>query len=379
MEAERIGYLLPAGLLEAWKDYQRRRAGEWMDGPERGALDQAYRLYTLALAGAAEMGAMNRLREHENLAPAARWRLAAAYQMAGQPEAAEALTRRLDTKIAPYRELANTYGSTLRDRAMILETLILMNAMREAHTVARDISAALSDPRWMSTQTTAHALISMARYAGIAGEGRETEAFYRWNADSENHLTTAKPLLQIPLDVTGRTDGALYLRNPGEGLLFARIVSQGRPAPGKETAARNGFGLDLDYLTTDGEPLDPTKIGQGSDFIIEVTVKNTGRRGRYEEVALTQIFPPGWEIHNQRMENDDADIPRVDYQDIRDDRVLTYFDLDQGKTLTLRTRVNASYIGRYYLPMVAVETMYDATINARRPGRWVEVVQAGEE
>jgi hypothetical protein len=379
VEAQRIGYLLPAGLREAWQGYQRRRAAEWTPGTARAALDQAYRLYTLALAGAAEMGAMNRLRERADLDPAARWRLAAAYQMAGQPEAAEALTRRLSTAVAPYKELANTYGSDLRDRAMILETLVLMNALTEAHAVARDISAALGDQRWMSTQTTAYALIAMARYASIASQGRETEAYFRWNADPEAHIVSAKPLVQIPLAVSGRRDGTLSLRNPGEGLLFARVVSQGLPAPGKETAAHNGFALEVDYLTTADEPLDPSKIGQGSDFIVQVTVENTGLRGRYEEVALTQIFPSGWEIHHQRMDNDDADIPRVDYQDIRDDRVLTYFDLAQGETLTLRTRLNASYIGRYYLPMVTVETMYDATINARRPGRWVAVVKPGEE
>jgi uncharacterized protein YfaS (alpha-2-macroglobulin family) len=66
-----------------------------------------------------------------------------------------------------------------------------------------------------------------------------------------------------------------------------------------------------------------------------------------------------------------------DYQDTRDDRVYTYFDLRQGKSSTFHVLMNASYTGRYYLPMVNVEAMYDGTINARVPGRWVEVVKPG--
>ena len=39
---------------------------------------------------------------------------------------------------------------------------------------------------------------------------------------------------------------------------------------------------------------------------------------------------------------------------------------------------NASYLGRFYQPMITVEAMYDATINARAKGQWVEIVEAGK-
>ena len=64
-------------------------------------------------------------------------------------------------------------------------------------------------------------------------------------------------------------------------------------------------------------------------------------------------------------------------RDVRDDRVYTYFSLKAGETKTIATRLNASYLGRFYLPPVSAEAMYDATLNARVVGRWVEVVEAG--
>jgi uncharacterized protein YfaS (alpha-2-macroglobulin family) len=36
----------------------------------------------------------------------------------------------------------------------------------------------------------------------------------------------------------------------------------------------------------------------------------------------------------------------------------------------------ATYLGRFYLPSTGCEAMYDNTISARVPGRWVEVVPA---
>ena len=45
-----------------------------------------------------------------------------------------------------------------------------------------------------------------------------------------------------------------------------------------------------------------------------------------------------------------------------------------GETIRFVTRLNAAYLGRYYLPSVSVEAMYDATKNARSKGQWVQVV-----
>src|SRR5690606_6338203 len=115
---------VPDQILSQWKTFQRTRANAWRHSGERYNEDllQAYRLYTLALAGAPELGAMNRMRETQNRSTSATWMLASAYAISGQPEAARALIRNVPRQVKPYRELGYTYGSDLRDRALILET-----------------------------------------------------------------------------------------------------------------------------------------------------------------------------------------------------------------------------------------------------------------
>ena len=91
-EAERKGYSLPPGFKQKWMSYQKRTAQDWRFDTrfKHSANDQAYRLFTLALAGQPEKGAMNRLRESSGIPQLSRWLLAAAYATTGRPERLQA-------------------------------------------------------------------------------------------------------------------------------------------------------------------------------------------------------------------------------------------------------------------------------------------------
>lgn len=103
-----------------------------------------------------------------------------------------------------------------------------------------------------------------------------------------------------------------------------------------------------------------------------VKVTNHGDR-ELTDIALSHLMPVGWEIHNARFDGDGPRSAEFDYQDVRDDRVLTYFGLKPGESRSFTTLATATYLGRYYLPGVAVESMYDHSYEAREVGRWVEV------
>ena len=92
-------------------------------------------------------------------------------------------------------------------------------------------------------------------------------------------------------------------------------------------------------------------------------------------MALTQIFPSGWEIINTRMQEGEGSWKNSpsEYQDIRDDRVYTYFGLEANETVTYYMQLNAAYMGKYYLPGTYCTAMYDHTISAGNKGQWIEV------
>ncbi len=135
--------------------------------------------------------------------------------------------------------------------------------------------------------------------------------------------------------------------------------------------------MNIKYETIDGKLVDIASIKQGTDFEAIVTIKNPGKLGPYEHMALSQIFPSGWEIINMRLNDQQATRgeSHYEYRDIRDDRVYTFFDLAPDKAVTYRVMLNAAYAGRYLMPGVSCEAMYEGHIYARTKGRWVEVVK----
>jgi uncharacterized protein YfaS (alpha-2-macroglobulin family) len=385
VEAERLGYAIPGNLKSQWLAHQRRAAREWngvqLQGWSRqnSEFSQAYRLYVLALAKQQEMGAMNRLRERSGLDLRTKWMLAAAYAHAGQVDAAKQLVQGLDTSVPAYAELYWTYGSDLRDEALIAEALLSMGETAKAAGVVQRIAKRLSSDEWHSTQGTSFALMAVARLAerDKLGKGMSYKITTAgWSEDRFSEKAIARTDLPVP---DGRAQ--VGIRNTGKTLLYVRLVRTGTPMPGEDRATNRGLEMGVRYERMDGTPLDPARIEQGTDFMALVTIAHDGTTRAYQNLALTQVFPSGWEIRNTRLEGSEDGLRNgpYTYQDIRDDRVMTYFDLYRGKPVTYRVLLNAAYIGRYYLPGADCQAMYDHTINARGQGRWVQVVQAGGE
>ena len=177
-----------------------------------------------------------------------------------------------------------------------------------------------------------------------------------------------------------KNKGNVQITNKGSNVLYARIINEGKPLSNDTLPVKNNpeiLIVSVNYLNTAGQSIDISKIKQGTDFVAKVSVRNPGYRGSYTQMALSQIFPSGWEILNTRLYNSEGSFQSSasDYMDIRDDRVYHYFDLKQSETLTYYVQLNAAYPGRYYWPGVYCEAMYDHTISGGITGKWVQVVE----
>jgi len=386
IEAKNKGYKLPVGFLNNWLKYQRMKANEWVPKKNKyyyhsrrdGEMIQAYRLYTLALAKKPALGAMNRLRGMKDLNALTKWRLAAAYLLAGKGKVANEIIAGLTSEVQPYKKHSYTYGSVERDQAMILETMVLMGNKSQAFVLLKDLSKKMTSQRWMSTQTTAYCLLAAAKFIGSNDANKEMEYELTINGKTERVSSDDKPILKHLVKVDGIANGNITVQNKGEAPLFTNLVLTGVPLMGNETLAQSDLNVKVNYLSLDGNKIDPTRLEQGSDFMAEVTITHPGIRGDYKEMVLDQIFASGWEIRNVRMDEIQTvkikDKPR--YEDVRDDRVYSFFDISKYKKRTFRVLLNASYQGRFYLPSVKCGAMYDNTIQSLIPGRWVEVVGA---
>ncbi|MBF6641236.1 hypothetical protein IVB69_07070 [Flavobacterium sp. J49] len=375
IEAEKKGYVLPINFKTKWISYQQKQAKQWRYEKQYGNdFAQAYRLYTLALAGSADLASMNRLRETVGISNESKLRLAASYALVKQNTAGMSLLSKsfIDEQVSDNNYYHYYYGSADRNRAMALETLILLGQKQKAFAIATKLAKNLSSPQWMSTQTTAYGLYAMAKFA--KSNGPKGVSISYTNAGKPEVITTDKTLAQRNLSVK-MGNNSVTIKNNKKNTLFVRVLNSGILPVGSEKPMQSNVSANVVFKDRKGKAISVSKIAQGTEFYAEVTLTNR-KNERVENIALSQILPSGFEIVNTRYTDfGDATSNVADYIDIRDDRANYYFSLKAAETRQFKILLNASYLGKYYLPGLQCEAMYDNEFLARTKGQWVEVVK----
>jgi uncharacterized protein YfaS (alpha-2-macroglobulin family) len=273
--------------------------------------------------------------------------------------------------------------------------MTLLGRGTQADELLDDVAAQLSSGDWYSTQSVAFALVAVAQNSG-------TRPFVGFSFDYSagartSSINVESPVSSLKLPAPVAAGLPLSVSNTSDRKLYVTAAVRATPASGEEDSTANGLSLSVTYADDAGRTVDVRRIAQGADLVAHVSLKNVSRR-QLDNLALTQLVPAGWEIRNDRLENastsgersQDPDtraqfwwIPAAwrgqtlrtaEYTDIRDDRLNRFFSLAPGESIFFETRINAAYLGRFYLPGTAAEAMYDATQQARLQGQWVEVV-----
>ncbi len=377
LEAKEKGHHIPSDMLEPLAKYLNKESSTYSNDRypyyNRG-VGQAYRLYVLAKYGTPHLGSMNRMRQTKDLTTTSRHLLAAAYAYIGKKEVSRELLTNISLEVKPYRENGYSYGSELRDQAIILDARMAIDNTQDNLGLAKRISNDLSSKRWYSTQSTAFALLSLSKYTADQSKG---QLKYTWNYNGQSQEVVTDKSLSKAYISEAKSGNSVEVINKSDGNLYARLLISGQEPPGTEGPKQaKHIDMKIAYLDLEGKKLDVTNLKQGTDFKVVTKITNLGTRGQtIEELALSQIFPSGWEIQNQRMSgiSDLTPESNYEYRDIRDDRVYTFFDIEGRETYTYTTYVTATYAGKFYLPSTLVEAMYDSEIQAKTQGQWVEV------
>jgi len=372
LEAKNHGFDVSNSVINNFLAYQKREASSWTYKENSdNTLVQAYRLYTLALAGRADLSAMNRLKD-KTLDNVSKWRLAAAYALCGKKDIAKNLCASLSTDVRNYSHSNITFGSSLRDRALILDAMTLIGSDKAStFALLKKMSEQLGTGKQYSTQELAQVLVAFSHYAKQFKEGNVNAACIK---DGKSiAFNSSDNVVKKSLEVKGTGQQSLKIKNNGANTLFASVVVSGIPMENAGGAFENGLTMKVSYTDMDGSSIDVSRLTQGMDFKVKVSVSNVSSYDTYKEVALTQVFPSGWEIQNERLSGSSDESGNYNYKDVRDDRVMTYFSLAPRQTRTFTVKLHASFIGRYFAPGFLCSSMYDNDISARNLGFWTVV------
>ncbi len=373
--AQEKGYAVHSNVLKKWRRYQKVAAQNWraprqdasLEQVETAEMQQAFRLYTLALANAPEYGAMNRLKELTEMPPQAQYRLAATYAVAGKQKVADELIFKGGAKSDSITSYWQLFGSRLRDEAMMLEDLVLTGHSKDAYALATRLTKRMAGEDEFNTQSTAFAIMALARLS----DQQSGSLNFSWtmNGKKQPAVKSAKVLYTLPVETKKADEGTVTLRNNGDGTLYANVVSRLQLTNDTLPEVARRIRLTVSYTDMKGSPMAVDKVKQGTDFYAVVTVANLSAAETLNSLALTHIVPSGWEIYDEHQSG------AFTYQDVRDDRVLTYFSLNPSQTKRFVIRLQANYVGDYILPAVQCEDMYDTSVLARSRAGRTAVVQ----
>jgi len=156
-------------------------------------------------------------------------------------------------------------------------------------------------------------------------------------------------------------------------------MEEGIPLENKIKDESKGLTLTRNFYDEQGRPMQLSDIRKDKSFWVMYQITNISGRD-LNGLALSSIFPAGWEIISQRV--GDADLPEWvknlspesgNYMDIRDDRVNWFFGLARGGRMNFLTKLNASFGGDYVLPPIVTEAMYSPEFYAHIAGGRVQV------
>lgn len=369
VEAQKQGFDVPQYFIDGLKSYQANKAKQWKNNPDfkQGETIQAYRLFVLALADAAEMGAMNRFKELEMNYSLTKALAAAAFAQTGKTTVAQNLMPMVGEgeRMSDYY---TSFGSTTRDLAFLTYAQMLCGT--DAETVKSNINTLcgiLNSGRWLDTQSTAFALFTLGKYAeqqGVSGENLSAAI----NVNGESHTVNTNMSSAVLSFVPKLGNNSVEIKNNGSQKLVANIFTKTSVAEYAMNEDGNFIRMAVNYYDKNGNPLNVNNVSVGTDVKVQITVQNPSDY-RVTELALSYYLPSGWELVNDRLSGGGDSNSGAKHIDYRDDRAYFYFDLEPNTRKTFTVKANATYEGNYMIPAVRCEDMYNNEIFYQIPAR----------
>ena len=233
-----------------------------------------------------------------------------------------------------------------------------------------------------NTLSASYALLGFDAYANVAGE----KALAKMGINTINKQgkiaalnlpVNIMPLVNIAPDTT-----RLSFKGPAGMPLFYAVTESGFDISVPKTELKQGLEVYRDYVDDKGVAIKTVKMGDE----ITVRVKIRAINGRYDDVAIVDLLPGGFEPVLQPADDNVGSVDDGEYDsepqaqawssplgiagwqptfaDIREDRLVFYGVV--GSNITEFTyKIKATNSGQFMVPPAYAESMYNRLLQAR--------------
>ena len=368
LEAKKAGFDVDNSLLETMLGYitARLKKKETIvyyynrnQNKKIAPKEVAYSLYVLALAGRANVPAMNYYKEKpEMLALDSRYLLSAAYATAGSKNAFAALLPTSFSGEESVRQTGGSFYSDVRDEAIALNALLDADpGNKQVPVMARHVADKLKSNRWLNTQERAFAFLALGKLSRSS------------NQSSVSAEIKVDGKLVAKVDAGQWSGGKSVLKGTdievmakGSGRLYYFWEAEGISSSGAYAETDNYLKVRRRFFNRFGQPVTGNTFKQNDLVIIGITLEKAFST-TVENVVITDLLPAGFEIENPRTN----EIPGMDWikdaatptaLDVRDDRIHFFVDAYNNRQ-TYYYAVRAVSPGQFKMGPVSADAMYN--------------------
>ncbi len=341
---------------------------------------QAYRLYILARSGQPAKSALNRfVAQFQGNESIILWFIAGAYAYTGyDSKAKEYITRakkttqtQQDDELISYFDYS--FGTQARDNAIKVDILAQIGDKKAMADYYFEMVDLLNESSWVSTQTKGYAFKAIYRFYGKSLQSKENITYTLSGVAVPNNKISQPQTSSKKLDLP-RENMKFTITNTGNTTIYIQHTQRYIDNNLTTKADNSGIQMTVNYFNKSSQSSDIASVKAGDDIIITIQVQNLSAI-RNKDLALNLKIPSGLELINPRIYSTEAlsNNQNFHYQDFRDDRVYTFFELKGNEKKSFNFKAKAAYKGDFYWPAISCENMYRGDIFAKTEAYRIKV------
>jgi len=390
LDARQRGYAVPEDRLKDVLGWIEGRVAQYQRGApspvdHEDAHAEAYLHYVLARAGKAQKARIAYLIAHAPAAASGQtaedlYLLKAALHLAGDRRYDRDLKAVDASPLAEPRSNTWSFYSDRRRRGLMLSTFVdLFGKDAAGEPLAARVAAGLTgQPAYFyNTQELVWGVTGLGKWIGQAASGTAGGTLIADGArlapratkhaisDRSWSLARASEYKQLTLDVPASAAGQWLV-----------ISSHGVRPGGSYKVGGDGLTIARTYRDLAGNAIDLAQgqLKLGDVVFVEIAIGNPGT-APVQNIAVVDRLPAGFEIENPRLGRSikpawiqDAAAWATEFMNVRDDRLEAFGALAPRSQARLVYAVRAVTSGKFTIPPVEAEAMYDASLWARDKG-----------
>jgi uncharacterized protein YfaS (alpha-2-macroglobulin family) len=410
-DARRLALPAPEDMISSGMNYLQEIAAANADTMESARL-RAYAIYLLTRNGEITTNFLTHLHESLDKNYKGKWEndlvavyMASTYRLLQHTDLAQSLIR--NYKMSPVdKGWYSDFDTQLGRDSMYLYFVARHFPERIADISAQSLEA-ITKPVFTgeyNTLSASYAALGLGAYTAAQAQTGVLGTVTVGGKDAAGKPVTVEvapaQLARATLPHALRT--ATFSSEVAPGIFYV-LTQAGFDTELPRAAVSEGLEIHREYLDAGGSTVSRAKIGD--ELTVRLRVRSTGEYR--SNVAIIDLLPGGFEVIRDSMRDDysggypshdtqeeaqdyeegdaeeyaehDAEVYqdqwRMDYRDIREDRVVIYGGF-AGQMTEIKYKVKVTSAGRFTVPSATASAMYDRKVRARSAGDSFEVSRA---